>query len=87
MNDKDKILKIFGDPLTLSSYGTLSTVEATGYFKVAKRYVHAPNVEFKPVEQADYYDIFLLQGDSILGATRTQACSQFVENGWNRVQT
>jgi hypothetical protein len=84
--DKKKIQEIFGNPLLLSSYGHLPGIEPVGYFNIGRRYVHAPYVEFKPVDKADYYDIFLLQYDQILGVTRTKNCSQYADNGWDEIE-
>ena len=85
IKSKEKITEILGDPLRLSSYGKLQGIEAMGYFNVGKRYVHAPRVEFKAVESAESYEIYLVQKDRILGTTRTDRCVVFAEKGWDKI--
>lgn len=69
-----------------SSYGVLGDIEPAGYFKVGRRYIHAPKVEFVPVEGACCYEILLLQNDRILGVTKTDGQAVFAEKGWEQIK-
>lgn len=74
------------DYTKLSAYGKLPSIEEAGYFRIGRRYVHAPKVEFVPVKDACCYDLLLLQEGKILGVTKAEDSGVFAENGWQHIK-
>jgi hypothetical protein len=70
----------------LASFGTQPPIEPAGYFEIGRRYVHSPRVEWKPVPQADYYRLLLVQKDRVLGVTRATNSPAFLEAGWRQAR-
>ncbi len=75
----------FLDYRSYEAYARLRPIEPTGYFAVGRRYIHAPRVEWEPVEGAIRYNIHLVQGDRVLGVTQVSASPAYATAGWNAV--
>lgn len=74
------------DYTSVDSYWKLKSIEDSGYFKIGRRYIHAPRVEWVPVEGVLQYKIVLLQHGEILGVTESNAPPLYAENGWNKMK-
>jgi len=61
-------------------------IEPAGYFAIGRRYVHAPRVEWHPVEGATTYHLTLTQRGRVLGTTVAKASPHYIENGWEHVE-
>lgn len=76
------------DASKMSSYGKRKIIRPTGYFAFGRRYIHAPKVEWKLAQKCDEsvrYELFLLQGDKILGVTKAACSPHYIEKGWDKI--
>jgi hypothetical protein len=61
-------------------------IEITGYFALCRRYIHAPKVDWKPVDGAVKYQLILTQSKKILGVTDADESPARASNGWNKTE-
>ena len=85
-NIQEKLSLPLIDYTSIDSYWTLKSISDSGYFKVGRRYVHAPRVEWVPVDGVSWYKIVLLQHGEILGVTEAGMPPVYAEKGWDKIK-
>lgn len=74
------------NPLDPAAYGTLLTIEPTGYFEIARRFVHPPRVEWKPCDGVCSYRLLLMQDGKVLGVISASKSPTIAEKGWEKTR-
>lgn len=63
----------------------LVAIEPAGFFAVGRRYIHPPMVDFKPVDKASRYEIYLVQRDQLHGTISTEQPPVVAAKGWDQL--
>ncbi len=70
------------DHLDPAAYGSLLRIKPTGYFEVARRFVHPPRVEWRTLDTAVRYRLHLVQDGKIIGTTEAESSPCIADGGW-----
>ncbi len=73
----------FNDPQEFTRY---QPIEDAGYFAVGRRYIHPPRVEWRNIQGVEWYELFLTQGNRILGITRAKKSPEIIQDGWDQIK-
>lgn len=79
----NNVSKPIMDYLSFSSYYSLIPIWEKGYFKIARRYIHPPIVEWGHVPSVSRYELILIQDNQVLGVTPAISSPKKIEKGWD----